>query len=66
MPIAYPYKMSDFYGYDQDCSTLTSFTSANAESSLEGCNETLNQTYYQRIFYQQILLVSLEIVMIVA
>ena len=46
MPIATPYRMVDFYGYDQDCSTLTSFTSANAESSLEGCNETLNQTYY--------------------
>ena len=46
MPIATPYRMVDFYGYDQDCSTLTSFTSALAESGLEGCNETLNQTYY--------------------
>ena len=25
MPIAYPYKMSDWYGYDKDCSNLTSF-----------------------------------------
>ena len=23
--IAYPYKMSDWYGYDKDCSNLTSF-----------------------------------------
>ena len=46
MPVATPYRTSDFYGYDQDCSSLTSFTSAAAESGLEGCNETLNQTYY--------------------
>ena len=38
-------KFSDFYGYDQDCSTLTSFTSAVAEVSI-GCSQTLNQTYY--------------------
>ena len=25
MPIAYPYKMSDWYGYDKDCTNLTSF-----------------------------------------
>ena len=24
MPIAYPYKMSDWYGYDKDCTTRTS------------------------------------------
>jgi len=46
MPVATPYRMVDFYGYDQDCSTLTSFTSSLAESGLEGCNESLNQTYY--------------------
>jgi hypothetical protein len=45
MPVSTPYKMSDFYGYDQDCSTLTSFTSAVAEVSI-GCSQTLNQTYY--------------------
>tara|TARA_R100000234_G_scaffold105213_2_gene75336 strand:- start:195 stop:482 length:288 start_codon:yes stop_codon:yes gene_type:complete len=43
MPIAYPYKFSDWYGYDRDC--MTGFTSAAAESAI-GCNETLNQTYY--------------------
>ena len=46
MPVATPYRMVDFYGYDQDCSTLTSFTSSLAESGLEGCNESLNVTYY--------------------
>ena len=46
MPVATPYRMSDFYGYDQDCSTLTSFTSAQAETGLESCSQTLNQTYY--------------------
>jgi len=45
MPIATPSQFSDFYSYDQDCSTLTSFTSAIAEVSI-GCNQTLNQTYY--------------------
>tara|TARA_R100001440_G_scaffold50531_3_gene70515 strand:+ start:984 stop:1283 length:300 start_codon:yes stop_codon:yes gene_type:complete len=45
MPVSTPYKMSDFYGYDQDCSTLTSFTSAIAETGLS-CTQTLNQTYY--------------------
>ena len=38
-------KFSDFYGYDQDCSTVTAFTSAVAEVSI-GCSQTLNQTYY--------------------
>tara|TARA_R100001510_G_scaffold41948_1_gene38296 strand:+ start:156 stop:458 length:303 start_codon:yes stop_codon:yes gene_type:complete len=46
MPVSTPYKMSDFYGYDQDCSTLTSFTSAQAETGLGSCSQTLNQTYY--------------------
>ena len=45
MPIAYPYKFSDFHGYDQDCSTVTSFTSAIAETGFS-CTQTLNQTYY--------------------
>tara|TARA_R100000654_G_scaffold657_4_gene2581 strand:- start:906 stop:1202 length:297 start_codon:yes stop_codon:yes gene_type:complete len=46
MPVSTPYKMSDFYGYDQDCSTLTSFTSAQAETGLESCLQSLNQTYF--------------------
>ena len=27
MPIAYPYKFSDWYGYDKDCVTLTAYSS---------------------------------------
>ena len=46
MPIAYPYRFSDWYGYDKDCSTVTAFTSAIAETGLS-CTQTLNQTYYQ-------------------
>ena len=45
MAICYPYKFSDFHGYDQDCSTVTSFTSAIAETGFS-CTQTLNQTYY--------------------
>ena len=41
-----PYKFSDFYGYDQDCSSLTSFTSGAAETGLETCEQPLNRTYY--------------------
>ena len=32
MPIAYPYKMSDWYGYDKDCSSLTSFYTTSITS----------------------------------
>lgn len=46
MPVSTPYKMSDFYGYDQDCSSLTSFTSAQAESGLGTCDQDLDETYY--------------------
>ena len=46
MPVATPYRMVDFYGYDQDCSSLTPFVSANAETALESCSQTLNKTYY--------------------
>ena len=46
MPVATPYRTSDFYGYDQDCSSLTSFTSAAAETAVDSCSQTLNQTYY--------------------
>jgi len=46
MPIAYPYKMSDWYGYDKDCVTLTSFL-CSAQSNFSGvCTSTINQTKY--------------------
>lgn len=46
MPVATPYRMVDFYGYDQDCSTLTSFL-GSASSTFSGvCSAVANQTYY--------------------
>lgn len=46
MAVVQPYTFSDFYGYDQDCSTLTSF-SASTSSTFSGvCSATVNQTYY--------------------
>ena len=38
MPIAYPYKMSDWYGYDKDCSSRSSayrYASAGGKPVLE-------------------------------
>ena len=32
MPIAYPYKFSDWYGYDKDCTTTTSFSSGSGQA----------------------------------
>jgi hypothetical protein len=46
MPIAYPYKFSDWYGYDQDCSTVTSFSSSLAGRTTDVCGFATNQTYY--------------------
>ena len=36
MPIAYPYRMSDWYGYDKDCTSLTSFSMTNAGYAMTG------------------------------
>ena len=40
MPIAYPYKLSHWYGYDKDCSTLTSFylTTSSSKFSADVCD----------------------------
>lgn len=51
MPIAYPYRFSDWYGYDKDCSTLTSYSSSvvgvfNQACPFDGSTRTLSQTYY--------------------
>ena len=46
MPIAYPYKFSDWYGYDKDCTTLTSFSSSTGTVFSGVCALNLNQTYY--------------------
>ena len=46
MPIAYPYKFSDWYGYDKDCAALTSFSSSTGTVFSGVCALNLNQTYY--------------------
>ena len=42
MPIAYPYKMSDWYGYNKDCAPWTLFyrTFAQSKGSL-ACNKAI-------------------------
>ena len=46
MPIAYPYSFTCWYGYDQDCSTVTSFTASASSNFMGVCSATANQTYY--------------------
>ena len=51
MPIAYPYKFSDWYGYDKDCVTLTAYSSSTMGVFSQACpfngsNPGLSQTYY--------------------
>ena len=51
MAVVQPYAFSDFYGYDQDCSTLTSYSSSvsstfNQVCPFDGSNISANQTYY--------------------
>ena len=44
MPISFPYKFSDWYGYDKDCASLTAFDSSTRYK--DACGETLDQLYY--------------------
>jgi len=47
MPIAIPYKFSDWYGYDKDCPGDTPFSSSVMYStSSAACFNSLTQTYY--------------------
>lgn len=47
MPIAYPYRFSDWYGYDEDCATLTSFSSGSGQTDVKFiCNQVVNTTKY--------------------
>lgn len=51
MPIAYPYKFSDWYGYDKDCVSTTSYSSSTVSPfggvcPVDGSNPPANQTYY--------------------
>jgi len=44
MPIAYPYKMSDWYGYDKGCSSLTQFPLSARSNALGVCSLAKDQT----------------------
>ena len=47
MPIAYPYKFSDWYGYDKDCASVTGFLAGSGQSGSSGiCNQLSSQTTY--------------------
>jgi hypothetical protein len=47
MPIAYPYKFSDWYGYDKDCSSVTSFSSGSGQADTKFiCTQSVNTTKY--------------------
>ena len=51
MPIAYPYRFSDWYCYDKDCVSLQDYSSSvmgvfNQACPFNGTNPGLTQTYY--------------------
>jgi hypothetical protein len=46
MPIAYPYKFSDWYGYDKDCVGKVPFSASIDNNSSSVCSASVNQTYY--------------------
>jgi len=46
MPIAYPYKFSDWYGYDKDCVAVTAFSSSTGYSLINVCSGSIGSTYY--------------------
>ena len=51
MPIAYPYKFSDWYGYDKDCVSTTPYNSStvsvfNGVCPFNGSNPPANQQYH--------------------
>tara|TARA_R110002110_G_C13124768_1_gene688247 strand:- start:40 stop:345 length:306 start_codon:yes stop_codon:yes gene_type:complete len=46
MPIAYPYKFSDWYSYDKDCVAVTSFSSSTGTDILSVCALSIGSTYY--------------------
>ena len=48
MPIAYPYRFLDWYGYDKDCVQLTPFLVGNPSAFVSDmCNQLSSQaTYY--------------------
>tara|TARA_R110000787_G_scaffold224610_2_gene332694 strand:+ start:309 stop:926 length:618 start_codon:yes stop_codon:yes gene_type:complete len=46
MPIAYPYKFSDWYGYDKDCGGLPKFNSSLVSTAGSVCSATIITNKY--------------------
>ena len=46
MPIAYPYKFSDWYGYDKDCVGKIPFSASVTSDPTNVCSLSVNQTFY--------------------
>jgi len=47
MPIAYPYRFSDWYGYDKDCSTVTQFSGSAGQMGVKFiCTQTIATSYW--------------------
>ena len=47
MPIAYPYKFSDWYGYDKDCTTVTQFSGSAGQMGIKFiCTQTIATNYW--------------------
>ena len=43
MPIAYPYRFSDWYGYDKDCTTVTQFPGSSGQMGIKFiCDQSAN------------------------
>ena len=47
MPIAYPYRFSDWYGYDKDCTTVTQFSGSSGQMGIKFiCDQSANTNYW--------------------
>ena len=46
MPIGYPYKFSDWYGYDKDCAGKVPFSTSVSSTTSNVCSVSVNQTLY--------------------
>jgi hypothetical protein len=47
MPISFPYKFSDWYGYDKDCAALTQFSGSSGQMDVKFvCNQTMATDYW--------------------
>lgn len=46
MPVSYPYKFSDWYGYDKDCVGKVPFSASVSSTTSNVCSASVNQTFY--------------------